>query len=81
LSDTDGVESELSDSEQLQIMMELQYKRKKKWRKRLKRDPKVCMLFPLHVSDSNVASTFSSTQTTHMYKHAHSFTHTHTVIK
>ena len=46
LSDSEGVESELSDSEQLQIMMELQYKRKKKWRKRLKRDPKVCIFVP-----------------------------------
>ena len=60
LSNSEGSDSELSDSEQLQIMMELQYKRKKKWRKRLKRDPKVfhctsdtnfstiCPLPPLH---------------------------------
>ena len=41
LSNSEGSDSELSESEQLQIMMELQYKRKKKWRKRLKRDPKV----------------------------------------
>lgn len=41
MSDSDGSESELSETEQLQIMLELQYKRKKRWKKRPKRDPKV----------------------------------------
>ena len=41
LSPSEGSESELSETEQLQIMLELQYKRRKKWRRRLKRDRKV----------------------------------------
>ena len=41
LSSSDDAESELSESEQLQILMEVQYKRRKRWRKRMKRNPKV----------------------------------------
>ena len=56
LSNSEGSDSELSESEQLQIMMELQYKRKKKWRKRLKRDPKV-----FHCTSDSISSTILST--------------------
>ena len=40
LSASEDSGSELSETEQLQIMLELQYKRKKKWRKRLKSERK-----------------------------------------
>lgn len=55
LSPSDGSESELSETEQLQIMLELQCKKRKKWKKRLKRDHKVrtynvcvCLFVVLH---------------------------------
>lgn len=41
LSASEDSGSELSETEQLQIMLELQFKRKKKWRKRLKSERKV----------------------------------------
>lgn len=44
LSASEDSESELSETEQLQIMLELQYKRRKKWRKRLKKGHKVLLV-------------------------------------
>ncbi len=41
LSSSEDSESELSEIEQLQIMLELQHKRRKKWTKRLKKEHKV----------------------------------------
>lgn len=39
LSDSDASDLELGESEQLQIVLELHYNRRKRWKKRLKRDP------------------------------------------
>lgn len=41
LSGSDDAESDLSDTEQVHILLELQHKRKKVWRKRVKRNPRV----------------------------------------
>lgn len=41
LSPSEGSESELSETEQLQMMLQLQFKRRKKWQKRLRHEHKV----------------------------------------
>lgn len=41
LSDTDESESEIGDNDKLQLMLELHYKQKLKWKRRLKRLSKI----------------------------------------
>ena len=41
LSDSEDSESELSDTEQVAQALELHYRKRKRWRKRLRIDPKV----------------------------------------
>ena len=63
LSSSDESDSELSETEKIQIMLELQYKRRKKWRKRLKKERKVfCVaLYKLKRSELDLCDSFPGT--------------------
>ena len=41
LSDSEDSESDLSESEQVTLALELHYRKRKRWKKRLRTDPKV----------------------------------------